>query len=55
MDKRDIEALDKFTKEVTKAINISFKMIIWLAKRLLPFHEFEDFTKEFTINIKDGE
>ena len=52
MDKKEIEAFEKYAKETSNFLNLLSKMIIWLAKRTLPFHEFEDFVKEFGLQAK---
>ena len=55
MDKKEREALEKYAEETSKCINQLIKMIIWIIKRVLPLHEYEDFMKEFSIKKQDGE
>ena len=52
MDKKEKESIEKAFKEYAKALNVLSKMVIWLAKRVLPYHVFDDFVEEFNLQAK---
>lgn len=45
----------KAFEQMGKVINQIYEMILWIAKRTLSMHEFEEFSKEFSKSKKDGE
>lgn len=45
----------KAFEQTGKVINQMYEMLLWIAKRTLSAHEFEEFTKEFSGSKKDGE
>ena len=45
----------KAFEQTWKGINQIYEMILWIAKRTLSMHEFEEFSKEFSGSKKDGE
>lgn len=45
----------KAFEQTGKVINQIYEMLLWIAKRTLSMHEFEEFSKEFSGSKKDGE